>query len=393
MNTSRLARILINHKKPRIPFIFRFLSFLLRPLFLKRNTFGFVAHPGKPWSCNLDAFLTFLNSQKLKTHIYVINFSGVSSTEIISEYFSPEENIQVIGFEDPLKLLACCLRCKTFFVSDMSNYGLPGTVINLWHGIPMKNIGVFQNKKNKRLGKKFSYVISAQSQLDRNNMALAFNLPTSRVLDFGLPRHDWLMGTIPKNQKYLHEINKLKSQLGNRKLALYAPTFRDENKNVLPISNEEVTRIAQLLKKHNWTLGIRAHVISRPQDSYSLDNIISLSGSEYPHAEAVLECSDILITDYSSIAIDYNLTDKQIMGLDTTQQPYSRGFLLDFDTLFPGDFFFDFDAFLLALEENISQSGDKKTSARAKVSRSLLLGDYAGDACKRLKTFVFETLD
>ena len=101
-------------------------------------------------------------------------------------------------------------------------------------------------------------------------------------------------------------------------------------------------------------------MISWPQDSYSLDDIISLSGSEYSHAEAVLECSDILITDYSCNVIDYNLTDKKIMGLDSTQKPYSRGFLLDPDTLFSRDLFFDFDAFLLALEENISHIEDKK---------------------------------
>ena len=77
-------------------------------------------------------------------------FSGVSKDQIISEYFSPDENIQVIGFEDPFKLLAYCLRCKTFFVSDMSNYGVPETVINLWYRTIMKNIGVLQNKKTTR---------------------------------------------------------------------------------------------------------------------------------------------------------------------------------------------------------------------------------------------------
>ena len=136
---------------------------------------------------------------------------------------------------------------------------------------------------------------------------------------------------------------------------------------------QQLVQWAQVLEKHNWVLGIRAHVVSRPNIEQCQSNILNLSGEEFNHGEAVLECSDVLVTDYSSICLDFSLLDRPILGLDVSFEPYSRGFLLDFDTLFPGQFYRDFADFLKKVEQIIVDEHARKISSKAVMAKKLFL--------------------
>ena len=70
-------------------------------------------------------------------------------------------------------------------------------------------------------------------------------------------------------------------------------------------------------------------------------------------------------------------------------EPYSRGFLLDFDTLFPGQFYRDFPDFLKNVEQIIVDERARKISSKAVMAKKLFLGGYHGDASKKLVDFLF----
>lgn len=380
---------IVSERKPQILTIIKIFAQIFGHLFASSSTVAFVLHPNKPLGCNIEALLcASLESEKCN-HIYILNFARIDPSVFEEEDYFKHPKITIINSHNFLMLIRCMLECPYFIVGDASDYNLPGKKVNVWHGVPLKNIGTFQSRKNKKFGKKFHKVISAQSKMDKTTMSVAFNLPIERVLDFGLPRHDWLMGTIKKPQRYLGSTQLIQSKLINRKLMLYAPTFRDEDRNGFPLSPEQLVQWAQVLERHNWVLGIRAHVASKPNIEQCQSNILNLSGDEVNHGEAVLECSDVLVTDYSSICIDFSLLDRPILGLDVSPEPYSRGFLLDFDTLFPGQFYRDFPAFLKKVEQVIVDERHRKMSSKAVMARKLFIGGYSGDASKKLVDFLF----
>ena len=378
-------------KKPKVPFLIKIFAFFVRGFSTDRSSIGFVAHPYKPWGCNQEALMIALQSYPQCKQIFILNFSKTENDVIQKEVYSDQVKVIVFDKTDLISLWSFLIKCKFFIVADTSNYNLPGCIINVWHGVAMKNIGVFQDKRNHNFKKRFDYVLSTNSKLDRNNMALAFNTSVEKVLDFGLPRHDWLMGSIQKPSGYQRSAKQLKCDLKNRKLMLYAPTFRDEDKNQLPIAENELIKWARLLDKYGWVLGVRAHLISYPKIKMSCDNLFILSAEDYRYAEAVMECADILVTDYSGICIDYCLLNRPIYGLDVSSAPYSRGFLLDFDALFPGKFFTDLNEFLDEIEHSINYQAVPEISQHTLAKRDLFIGGYKADATAKLADFIWNT--
>ena len=381
----------MNENKPKVPILLKIFAFFVRVFSTDRSSIGFVAHPHKPWGCNQEALMIALQTYPQCKQIFILNFSKTKNEVIQKEIYSDHVKVNVFDKTDLISLWTFLIKCKFFIVADTSNYNLPGCIINVWHGVAMKNIGMFQDKRNRNFKKRFDYVVSTNSKLDRNNMALAFNTSVDKILDFGLPRHDWLMGSVQKPSGYQKLTKKLKADLKNRKLMLYAPTFRDEDKNQLPISKNELIKWAKLLEKYGWVLGVRAHLISYPEIKMNCDNLFILSAEDYNYAEAIMECTDILVTDYSGICIDYCLLNRPIYGLDVCGTPYSRGFLLDFDALFPGEFFTDLNEFLNAIEHSFNFQSMSTNSKHTQAKRDLFIGAYKADATAKLANFIFQT--
>jgi CDP-glycerol glycerophosphotransferase (TagB/SpsB family) len=362
----------------KINFFLYLVSLISRFFGKKRGAICFVTHPNKPWGCNLEALLCFAIRDDRVKKIYLLNFGDIPTETLCNEIADPQNKVSIIDPRDFFDTLRCITSSSLFFVGDYSNYRLPGTVVNLWHGIPMKKIGTFQDKKHKRLGRQFSKVLSAQSPFDHHNMSLAFNKDPSEIIAAGLPRHDWIYGSLQKPKRYREAVLNLERVLNGRGLVLYAPTFRDEDRNKLPISEKDLEIWADWLAERNFALGLRAHVVAHAQQTYTNPNIISLSGAEYNHVEALFEFTDILVTDYSSLCLDFMITDKPIIGLDLNKTGYSRGFLLDFDLLFPGEFHHSLNELFASLEAILSCEA---TQADYGLKKDMFLGAYKGDSC------------
>jgi CDP-glycerol glycerophosphotransferase len=96
----------------------------------------------------------------------------------------------------------------------------------------------------------------------------------------------------------------------NRKILLYAPTYRDNNRND-QLVNINLQKTIDVLNKRedNWICLIRAHVASAGlRHDYASSDILDVS--KYPDMADLLLISDMLITDYSSAAADFILCRK-----------------------------------------------------------------------------------
>jgi CDP-glycerol glycerophosphotransferase len=236
----------------------------------------------------------------------------------------------------------CEFLLTGFGLSGVASYGSRITpkhrIIQLWHGVPLKRIGnLFPGESfwGAETPRYFATVCSSAE--DRQIMARAFApVPLERVWQFGLPRNDWLTkadNDLPAD--YRQWLHALRSRLAGRRLVLYAPTWRQSGPGAYPFSATESSQLASILKRHNAVLGVRAH--SNESSRHLIDG--SVAGGHFmilndvPDVGVVLRLCNVLVTDYSSIYIDYLIADRPILHFvyDIDSYVDERGFLYDLD--------------------------------------------------------------
>lgn len=127
------------------------------------------------------------------------------------------------------------------------------------------------------------------------------------LLCHGLPRNDKLV----RISEYENEILSIKKSLGipiNTKILLYAPTFRDnELRQQVKIDiNRTINSISS--DGNQWMVLIRAHSHAKRLRYEKNKNCLDVSG--VGDMADLLLITDCLLTDYSSSAGDFILTDK-----------------------------------------------------------------------------------
>jgi len=194
-------------------------------------------------------------------------------------------------------------------------------IINYWHGATFKKIENLMHNldsKKKQLIKQnstiYDYLISS-SEADKQLMSASFGLPSEQVLATGLPRYDLL-----RNKSHYFKFSSNIDQFFNKlfkqhnKVILYAPTFREVSLSPLKqLSEQDLNKLNQYMLEHNHHLLIRPHYYDRTTLGKEYSNITMLSHKEYCESNIILSRASLLIVDYSSIWVDYLITDQPIV--------------------------------------------------------------------------------
>lgn len=174
--------------------------------------------------------------------------------------------------------------------------------INTWHGIPLKRLGIDQAHLGfivENWYQKVSFsVLTCCSEYDAKIFKHIFP-NTANIQIVNLPRNLPLL----KKDLFKEDIFKKLGIIHDRKIILYAPTFRDYSDNKLP--KMVIDLLDDLSKK--YVVLVRAHYFS--QLSFP-SNVIDVS--KYSDVNELMIISDALITDYSSILFDYAILTKPI---------------------------------------------------------------------------------
>lgn len=224
--------------------------------------------------------------------------------------------------------------------------------IQTWHGTPLKkmlnDVESFEGRSEdykfrvNHAIKYWDYLISP-SPYASECFKSAFNFK-KEILEVGYPRNDIFYS----NDKIaLEEKQKLiKQKLGihdNRKIILYAPTFRDDEINK---AKKHVINLKIDLQKfkenfsNEYILIIRPHIII--SNALKLDDSLSdfvINGASYNEISDLYLISDICITDYSSVMFDFANTKKPLLFFTYDLEYYKeqlRGFYFDFEKEAPG---------------------------------------------------------
>lgn len=218
--------------------------------------------------------------------------------------------------------------------------------IQLWHGNGgMKHMGYdIKNDKNRPEVdhvKEWDYYI-ANDELDARKIVSATGYK-GKVEILGMACFDTtlkLANDKSFKDKILKEINITKKDW-NKKIVLYAPTFRD-----FDLENETINvPIEKLAKLKDKIILVRLHPLVRKKVNPKLfenDNIINVC--DYSDVSDLLAICDILITDYSSIFFQYSPLNKPIVFYPYDFEIYKKirgGFYLNYKKDLPGPICYD----------------------------------------------------
>lgn len=246
-------------------------------------------------------------------------------------------------------------------------------IINLWHGVPLKKIALLDPnlKKAARIYFKkifsdnYTCVLTTSNQLVPL-MAQSFAIPEALIRVWGQPRNDGIFQLNDREEI----LNRIYPDLPEyQKAVLYAPTFRDYGAvRLFPFDDFDLNKMENYLEEHKMLLFIRTHVAEQGSATPYLGRRIRFLGNEQAEdVTGILNIFDCLITDYSSIYIDYLLTGKPMIFLPYDRQQYldGRGMNFEYDDVTPGPKPETFAGFLEAL----SQDDDSWKSERERVNR------------------------
>ncbi len=267
------------------------------------------------------------------------------------------------------------------------------TRVQLWHGCGFKTRVNFVRCENRY---EFTTVISeVYSKIHQE----IYGLRADQVLVTGYAKQDWLFCPVKDWREKLGVVKTLK-------YIFWLPTFRSakagldnlneydlEGQTGLPIVStyEELAQLDRLLQSLDIVLVLKLHPFQNKERIGKIDmgNIVTLDNERLADLDIqinqLLGHADALISDYSSVAVDYMLLDRPIgFTLDDVEEyAESRGFVFpDIKEWLPGKELFsfgDFCSFVREIGEGLDSTKEKRQNLKGKMHR---YGD--GSNCKRI---------
>lgn len=319
---------------------------------VKKHVILYEAFYGRGMLCGPYAlFQELIKNPKYKKyhHVWVLD-SMSNHPDLISKYKHTNVSFVEYGSKKYLKYLTSAgylINNSTFadyFVKK------PGQVyINTWHGIPLKSLGydvpegALRASNMARNCLHADYLISANPFLTDIYKRGFMKDGTAKVqiIEEGYPRLDTLVNT-PKDQIYAELQKQGVSVDPNKKIILYAPTWRGKNYDNPNCSVEPYIQLKETLESmidtDTYQILVKVHQVVYSKIKEELDDISYVVPATMD-ANVILGITDILISDFSSIYFDYLATGRPVLFYITDLKEYSqkRGLYFGVDEL-PGPY-------------------------------------------------------
>lgn len=326
-------------------FIFKFL-FSLFKLFPMKNKTVFLSSFGN------NAFFIAKEVAKAKKHqIIFINQAKckIDFTAI------PTDNKKIYSFEtsnvvDTFMSIYHLATSKYVFVDNYAGvlsaikFRKEVKCIQLWHAAgAIKKFGWSDPEtsgRSERAKLRFQQVydrfqyIPVGSQQMANIFSESFHVDQSHFIYTGVPQTDFYFDPVAKEKAYTALVN-LYPVISGKKVVLYAPTFRKSSLHSMKVQLD----IEEMLKKldEQYVLLIRLHPSVQQVANFKKHPRVLLV-NDYPHLSELLIVSDILITDYSSIPVEFSLLGKKMIFFTYDLEDYAKtqGIWAENSLYFPG---------------------------------------------------------
>ncbi len=268
----------------------------------------------------------FIRENK-STILFISEFENTLNF-IDSRYSNQLYNKLYISKKDSLGSKIKKLSKAKYIYSDNYNVLLgyvPKTKIKIqvWHAaIAIKKIGFDANNTslNKRAVKRYQkvydsydYYICASDHMKETFMS-SFNQPKEKMLVLGYPKYD-----IYLSKTFLSDVEKftiVNSEYLEKLNILYIPTFKN--------TNEENEKQIEFINELTSRLSNKYNILYKAHHKVDIDLSKVKANVIYKDLEKFIYLSDIIITDYSSVAIDGIILNKQVIYYTPDKDVYEN---------------------------------------------------------------------
>lgn len=268
-------------------------------------------------------------------------------------------------------------------------------VINLWHGCGYKDSQLKEHERDQW----FDYAL-VPGELFIDTKAKYWSCEKEKIVPIGYPRYDVMLRGSDEAHKYMKSLTK-------NRVVIWMPTFRKSNVPGFPEQNmeikfdlpildnvEQLKELNDYCRENKLTIIVKRHPVQKKYscEDEQLSNVLFVSNEDLREhgvdLYAFMKESDALITDYSSIAIDYLLLDKPMAFAldDFDSYKDARGFVFDDPRKYmPGEHLYNFEDFKRFLVD-VAKNKDSHKAERTKVRK--VTHNPTKNYCERVVKFV-----
>ncbi|MGI6329628.1 MAG: CDP-glycerol glycerophosphotransferase family protein [Bacilli bacterium] len=375
-------------------YYFSFLSFR------KKNRIIFGAWNGLQFSDNSKYLFQYILKEKPG---YDLIWCGKSFLKLDLPLNKRVKFVKINSFKAYYFALTSKYAFVTHGYEDIVNFNVFGRakLVQLWHGIGIKNVGELDQNGNRFIGmlkkkvrcfiRRYDYFIcSSKLNKKRNMKAFAsYGAKKEKMIESGQPRNDFLINQ-KENLKIRNEILKRYNIPIDLKIITYLPTFRknsDKYFSFLNLEGEFKDNLMQFLKGNKYIILEKSHISI--SDSFIQegcnDRIINLNNFKNVNTQEILLITDLLITDYSSCYIDYLLLNRPIIHYVYDYLKYKKeeqGLYFNLDDIAGGVIIEDINELLNTMKEELLNP--QKEKERRKKIKTLMLEFEKGNSCKKI---------
>ncbi|MDL2246089.1 CDP-glycerol glycerophosphotransferase family protein [Methanobrevibacter sp. OttesenSCG-928-K11] len=293
---------------------------------LNNNKISFITDSNNSFNGNLD----FINKELDNSGNYQYNYFFKDKFSIKSLYNLATSKYIFLN--------------DNFFPLAFMNIKKNVKVSQLWHAPgAFKKFGasVSNDSSEKEIIKKISnntnYLFTSSDKI-KNFYKEAFLIDEDKIMPLGTPRIDYYFKNDLNLDSFKNDFLNKYPEAKGKKIVLYAPTFRDEEKFNNVFDYLDLNKFNEELSNEYFFI-LRLHPkISKFADlNFSNKNFLDLT--DFENEQELLLISDILITDYSSIMIEFAILNKPIIFFAYDLDYYlsnDRGFYFDYEKNVPG---------------------------------------------------------
>lgn len=277
-----------------------------------------------------------------------INIKYIEMKKPNSLYEKLKNNIEIVFKVGILRFIRYIYTKNTVVVvcGNVHKYKLISKdIVSLNHGWATKKSPGKNEINNKKIINQYQKFVNTKptliclSEFDETYYLKDKNIKNTdecKFIPLGMSRNDYLVEN--KNNKKLKDDLRKKLNISNdTKIFLYAPTHRefdDKNINLYNKLIDEFKIIDKELEDKNSIILFRPHYYCSniKHEISKFKNILYVGFENYSDVRDLMIGADILITDYSSIFVDYLLLDKPIVfyNFDYNEYEEYRGLVIDF---------------------------------------------------------------
>ncbi len=294
----------------------------------------------------------------LKTSQCKVNFDNGSDRVIL--------NFETLNLIDWLKSIYHLATSQHIFVDNyfgflaVTNFKSNVSCIQLWHAAgAIKQFGLKDpsiegrspraNDRFQKVYQRFDHVVVGSEKMS-TIFRESFGIRNDQILRSGIPRTDFFFDQEAKRQAE-HSLRNEFPIINDKKVILYAPTYRDDQLHATHIELDIDKMYRDL--KNDYILLLRLHPAIKFELNNKYPNFV-IDVSDYPQLNDLLVVTDLLITDYSSIPFEFALLNKPMIffAYDLEEYADSRGFWENYQQLVPGPVVNNTDVLVQCIREN-----------------------------------------